>query len=85
MRYEFLRNVYASSGLSIRPKTQTSKMDAVKAMIRVLGMNPDQVPMRESLIQPARTYIGTEDRENHQLQVLTETLRELIREEAIEN
>jgi hypothetical protein len=31
---EFLRNVYAASGLSIKPKTQLSKIDALKEITR---------------------------------------------------
>jgi len=29
-----LRNVYAAAGLSIKPKTQASKIDAIKKIIR---------------------------------------------------
>lgn len=31
---EFLRNIYAASDLSIRPKTQLSKIEALKEIIR---------------------------------------------------
>jgi len=34
---EFLRNVYAASGLSIRPKTRLSRIEALKEIIRAWG------------------------------------------------
>jgi hypothetical protein len=54
---EFLRNIYATSGLSIRPKTQVSKIEAFKEIIRAWGMNPEQVLAREALNQPAKTFV----------------------------
>ena len=78
---EFLRNVYAASGLSIRPKTKVNKIDMLKEMIRSMGMNPEQVLTREALNQPARTIVGSEDRQNGELEALSTTLRELIRQE----
>ncbi len=54
----------------------------MKAIIRAWGMNPEQMLTREALSQPAASYIKPEDQENRQLQILTETLKELIRKEA---
>jgi len=36
-RMEFLRTIYAASGLSVRPKTKVSKVEALKEIIRAWG------------------------------------------------
>jgi len=76
-----LRNVYASSGLSIRPKTQVSKIDALKEIIRAWGMNPEQLLTKNALSEGATTYKTQADLENHQLIALSDQLRQLIRQE----
>ena len=81
---EKLRNIYAAAGLSIKPKTRVSKIDALKEIIRAWGLNPEQILTREALTKGAKAYISIEDRENHDLQVLSQTLRDLIRKEATE-
>jgi len=78
---EKLRQIYATSGLSIRPKTRVSKIDALKEIIRAWGLNPEQILTRETLSQGAIVHVGL-DTENHQLQILTKTLRDLVRHEA---
>ncbi len=35
---EFLRNVYRASGLSIRPKTVTSKVEMLKTIVKSLAL-----------------------------------------------
>jgi len=82
MGVEFLRNVYASAGLSIKPKTKVSKIDALKEIIRAWGMNPEQLLTREAMTQPARTYVNAEDHGNQELEILGRALRDLIRQEA---
>jgi hypothetical protein len=82
---EKLRNVYAAAGLPIKPKTKVSKIDALKEIIRAWGMNPEQVLTREALTQGAAVCITPQDKENHDLQVLSQTLRELIRQETIKS
>jgi len=79
---EKLRNVYAASALSIRPKTRVSRIEALKEIIRAWGLNPEQVLTREALSQGAATTINVENREDHDLQVLSRTLKDLIRQEA---
>jgi site-specific recombinase XerD len=81
---DFLRSVYSASGLSIRPKTKVSKIDAIKEIIRAYGMNPEQVLTREALNQPARTQVNPDEYENTQLQTLSKALRDLIRKDAAE-
>ena len=79
---EFLRNIYAASGLSIKPKTKVSKIETIKEIMRAMGMNPDQVLTREALTQGATVHIDPETRMTGELQVLSKTLRELIRQES---
>lgn len=57
-----------------------SKIEALKEMIRAWGMNPEQVLTREALSDGAATHKSTEDHESHQLAILGNQLRELIRE-----
>jgi site-specific recombinase XerD len=77
-----LRNIYAASGLSIRQKTQVSKVEALKEIIRAWGMNPEQILTRDALSEGATTYRDPEDFENHQLAILSNQLKQLIRQEA---
>jgi hypothetical protein len=79
---DFLRNIYASSGLTIKPKTRVSKIEAIKEIIRAWGMNPEQILTREALNQGATFHMSPEDFENHQLAILSRSLKQLIREEA---
>jgi hypothetical protein len=78
---KFLRNIYAASGLSIRPKTRINKVKALKEIIRAWGLNPEKILTREALTEPHRTVIDFKYRENNQLEILSKTLRELIRQE----
>jgi len=78
---DFLRNIYAGSGLTIRPKTKVSKIEAIKEIIRAWGLNPEQILPREAFSQGAAFYLSPEELENHQLTVLSRSLKQLIREE----
>ena len=79
---DFLRNVYATSGLAIKPKTQVSKVEALKEIIRAWGMNPEQLLTRDALNDGAITNKSAEDFENRQLEILSSQLKQLIRKEA---
>jgi hypothetical protein len=72
---EKLRSVYNAAGLSIRPKTQLSKVEQLKEMVRALGMNPEQVLSRNALSEGAITVQNGEDQ---QITMLRKQLRELI-------
>jgi integrase len=80
---EFLRNIYAASGLAIKPKTKISKIDALKAIIRAWGMNPEQILTREALTRGAVTHISAEDRDDYSLQVLSHALKETLKQELL--
>jgi NADP-dependent 3-hydroxy acid dehydrogenase YdfG len=77
---EFLRNVYAASGISIRPKTQQNKIEVLKEMVRVWGMNPEEVLTKEALSRPfAATNFGEEE----QAKSLSMALKEMMRKELL--
>lgn len=82
---EFLRNVYAASGLSIRPKTQLSKMEALKEIIRAWGMNPDEILTRQALTSPARAHAQTVGQEEGQITELRNALRDMMRKELLDS
>ena len=77
-----LRNIYSAAGLAIRQKTQISKVETLKEIIRALGMNPEQLLTRDALTQGAATHKTQQDLENHQLTLLASQLKQLIRQEA---
>lgn len=81
---EFLRNIYAASGISIRPKTKVSKIEALKEIIRAWGMNPEHVLAREALNQPARTLVNPQDAQDNEIRILSKALRDLIRQDTAE-
>jgi len=76
---DFLRNVYAALGLSIRPKTQLSKIEAFKEIVRAWGMNPEEVLTRETLNRPYRTYTQPSSGEEEQVKSLSQAVKEIMR------
>ena len=78
---DFLRNIYAASGLSIRPKTQVSKIDALKEIIRAWGMDPEKLLTREAIVEPHATIIDGSTREDRELTILASNLKDLLRRE----
>ena len=54
---DFLRNLYARSGLNIRPRTIMSKIDQLKTIIEVWGINPHEMLSREAMARPNRPII----------------------------
>jgi len=75
---EYLRNLYASSGLSIRPKTKISKIERLKMFAESLGLNPYEVLSRDALVMPHRTVVDPEQRK---IEVLNQALKEAILKE----
>lgn len=73
-----LRSAYAASGLAIGPKTQVSKIDALKEIIRAWGMNPEQLLTRDALADGAVTHKNSESLEDYQLIVLSEQLKQIV-------
>jgi integrase len=75
---EYIRNLYASSGLSIRPKTTISKIERLKMFAESLGLNPDEVLSRDALAMPHRTVVDPEQRK---IEVLNQALKQAILQE----
>jgi site-specific recombinase XerD len=78
---EYLRGVYAASGLSIKPKTKTAKIDVLKEIIRSMDLNPEEILTRDALANPNATLITSDNREDQQIQRLSTALKQqLIKE-----
>ena len=82
---EFLRGIYMTSSLSIRPKTRVSRIDALKEIIRAWGLNPEEVLTREALSEPHRTIMDQSQIEQLQLAQLTAALKQQMIREIREN
>lgn len=80
---ETLRNMYASAGLAIRPKTQSNRIDQLKEIIRAWGENPEELLTRDALLRGniTETSQQTQDR---QLSLLAEELKNLVKREVLE-
>jgi integrase len=72
---EFLRNLYALSGLCIRPKTMLSKIERAKTFLEALGVKPEELLSRDALTMPHRTVLDPEQR---QMEVLNQALKQAI-------
>jgi integrase len=79
---EFLRNIYASAGLSIKSKTAVSKIDFLKEILRSWGKNPEEYLTKKALNEPHRTVISP-GYEQNQVEALSTALKELMRKELI--
>ena len=77
---ETLRNLYTTAGLAIRPKTQANRIDQLKEIIRAWGENPEELLTRDALMRGNITETS-EQAQNHQLSLLAEQLKQLIKKE----
>lgn len=80
---EFLRGVYAASGMCIKPKTKPSRMEMLKEMVRALGLNPEEILTKEALAMPHRTVIKA-GRDEDQIDTLLKALKQTLKQELIE-
>ncbi|MGD0494710.1 MAG: site-specific integrase [Candidatus Bathyarchaeia archaeon] len=48
---EYLRGVYTTSGIRIRPRIKMNKIDALKEILQTWGLNPQKILTREALTQ----------------------------------
>ena len=78
---DYLRNIYKASGLSITPQTTTSKIDALKEIIRAWGLNPEEILTREAISTPHRTIVGYQNLENNQMKILCNALKAELKKE----
>jgi len=80
---EFLRGVYAASGLCIKPKTKPSRIEMLKEMVRALGLNPEEILTKEALAMPHRTVIKA-GRDEDQIDTLLKALKQKLKQELTE-
>jgi hypothetical protein len=80
---EFLRNIYATAGLSIRPRTTISRIEMLKEIIRAWGLDPEKILVKEALMEPNRTLVAAIEREEAQVKTLANALREMLRRELL--
>lgn len=78
---DYLRKIYASSGLAITPKTQTSKIEALKEIIRAWGLNPEEILTREAMCKPHRTIVNPLEIENKEIKILCNALKAEMKKE----
>ena len=76
---EFLRNI--ASGLSIRPKAKTTLLDTLKVIIKAHGEEPEKYLVRETIAEPHRTYASPLEREQDQVKILSQALKEMLHKE----
>jgi len=80
---EFLRNIYAAAGLSIRPKTRLSKIEMLKAFSQAIGLNPEKILTQEALSEPHRIHVNSDEREERQIALLCQALKESMKKELL--
>jgi len=80
---EKLRQIYARSGLSIKPKAGVSKLEMLKEFTRSLGLDPERILVKDALSEPHRIIMGPEDEDRAQFKALGQALKEWIRREAV--
>lgn len=80
---ERLRQIYARSGLSIRPKAPSDKLEMLKEFTRSLGLDPERIIVRDALAEPHRAIASAVDDERAQFAALGEALKEWIKREAL--
>jgi hypothetical protein len=76
---EFLRNLYANSGLRIRPKGSLTTKDQLRAMARGFGLSTEEAARLSTSSEPHRSYATPEEREQHELVVICDAIIERIR------
>ena len=77
---ETLRNLYTSAGLAIRPKTQANRIEQLKEIIRAWGQNPEEILTKDALLR-GNISETQEMCQNHQLSLLADQLKALIKRE----
>ncbi|MEM2370765.1 MAG: site-specific integrase [Candidatus Bathyarchaeia archaeon] len=75
---EFLRRVYASANLSIKPESKIGKLDILKEFAKLLGLNPEEIFVKEAFSKPWRTICGHIDQEEEQARILQEEIKKLL-------
>jgi len=80
---EFLRGLYANSGLRIRPKGSLSPKDQLRAIARGFGLSPEDAARLLTSSEPHRAYASQEELEEHEIRVLCDAITERIKEKIL--
>jgi len=80
---EFLRNIYTSAGLSIRPQSHHTKIDMLKELMRAWGLEPEKILAEEVLTEPHRTYASPEEREKEEIRLLGSALKDSLKKDLL--
>ena len=72
---ERLRAVYASANLTMRPTPKVSKLEMVKEFARGLGLDPEQIQLRQAMLQPDAKFLDPTVHEQHQMRAMVEAIR----------
>lgn len=80
---EFLCQIYITSGISIKKRVRTSKIEMLKEIIRAWGLNPEEILTRQALTQPYTTRVASVEWEREQMRELSKALREMLRKELL--
>lgn len=78
---ETLRNLYVAAGLAIRPKTKVNRIEQLKEIIRAWGENPELILSKDVLMRGNQTVQTGEQVHSHQLSVLADELKQIIKRE----
>jgi site-specific recombinase XerD len=82
---EFLRGLYANSGLTIRPKASLTPKEQLRMMARGFGLSPEEAARLLTSSEPHRIYLSQEEREEHEIRVLCDAITERIRQRILPN
>jgi len=72
---DWLRNVYATAGLSIRPRSSISKIEMVKEFVRGLGLNPEELLVQKAFSEPETKHLDPQERERADIRVLMQAIK----------
>ena len=75
---EFLRNKYAMSGLSIKPKTQFDEYEKMRTLALALGMNPNHVINKDGFTKLHRTILDPNQQKQEKIAILSKAIREVV-------
>jgi len=57
----------------------------LKEVVRAWGLEPEKILTKEALVEPHRTYVTSEEREQAEIRVWGQSLKKLIKKELIES
>ena len=82
---EFLRKIYATAELRIRPTPKLSPLAQLKVFAIGLGLDPDKLIPEGSFVEPHRAIVSSEEMENRQVQVLSSAIKDAIKQEIMQD